>query len=68
MIPSSSAERFESANLGLNIVSLDVDVHAFLRYLWIGRVLQEDADLTIGKPQSTVNMSARHGDRFLYRP
>lgn len=51
MVPSLSPEGFESPDLGLNVVSLQVKVHPFFRDLLVVRVLKQDAILGVRQPK-----------------
>jgi len=46
------------SNLGFHVVGFEIYMHAFLRTLLVLGTLKQEANLTIGKAQTTVHLRA----------
>jgi hypothetical protein len=49
MVPAGGAELFEAADFGLDVVRLQIEVHALFVRLGVGGPLEQDADVGIGE-------------------
>ena len=65
MVVPGCAELLQAADFGLDVVGLQVEVHAFLAGLRVGGVLQQDADFGVGQAELAVDVSAVGSDGFL---
>jgi hypothetical protein len=67
MIPPGGAKRFKPANLGLNIVGLQIKMHAFFGNLFVTGLLEKDSYLRIRDTQFSVYVAAIFRQRFFGR-
>ena len=65
MVPLGCAESFEAADLGFNVVCLEVQVHPFLADLLVVGRLKQDHDVGVWRSHLPVDMSAGFADRQL---
>ena len=55
MVIAGRAQRLQALDLGLNIVGLQVQVHAFLGYLLVVGALEQHPDLGVRESESPVD-------------
>src|SRR6476660_5695122 len=58
VVPPRGTERFEPLDLGLDVVGLQVQVHALLVALGVVGALQQDAHRGVGQAESAVDVAA----------
>jgi integrase len=65
VIPALGAEGFQSADFGLDVISLQVEVHALLSDLRVVGALEQDADGGVGETELAVDVAALIRDGLL---
>ena len=58
MSKPGSAERFKAVNFGLNIIGLQVKVHAFFGDLFVAGPLEKDSDFRVWNTESAIYLAA----------
>ena len=65
MVVSGRAELLQPADLNVDVVSLQIEVHALLADLSVGGVLQQDSDVGVRPLELAVDVPAGRSDGLL---